>query len=164
VSHHPNRSLVSRRASGEFIPGARSDPTPRRMPSHRSTSGRHSSRPFRPSARSRCGSAYLFPRLSALGCRTSLAGAGPTMPSADVYGAVREDCSPRSPAGHPADLPWSAVLPSVPRRRMYQVRPVVDGGLRGRVPTRPGCPTPPIRFVSVAPHLRSTRPADPTSR
>jgi hypothetical protein len=123
VSHHPNRSVVSRRASGEFIPGARSDPTPRRMPSHRSTSGRHSSRPFRPSARSRCGSAYLFPRLSALGCLTCLAGAGPTMPSADFYGAVREDCSTLSPTGHPADLPWSAVIPSVHRRRMYQAPP-----------------------------------------
>jgi hypothetical protein len=128
VSPHPNRSVVSRRASGEFIPGARSDPTPRRRPSHRSTSGRHSSRPFRPSARSRCGSASLFPRLSALGCLTSLACAGPTMPSADVYGAVRADGSTLSPAGHPADLPWSAVIPSVPRRRMYQAQP--NGGWR----------------------------------
>ena len=92
------------------------------MPSHRSTSGRHSS-PFRPSARSRCGSAYLFPRLSALGCLTSLACARPTMPSADFYGAVREDGSPLRPAGHPANLPGSAVIPSVHKRRMYQAQP-----------------------------------------
>jgi hypothetical protein len=102
VIRHPNRSVVSRCASGEFIPGARSDPTPRRMPSHRSTSGRHSSLPFRPSARSRV----------------------LTMPSADFCGAVREDCSPLSPQrGHLADLPWSAVIPSVHRRRIYKVRP-----------------------------------------
>ena len=93
---------MSRRASGEFIPGARSNPTPRRMPSLRSTSGRHSSLPFRPSARSR----------------------GPTMPSADFCRAVREDHSALSPMiRHPADLPRSAVRPSVHRRRMYTARP-----------------------------------------
>jgi hypothetical protein len=42
--------------------------------------------------------------------------------------------------------------------------PWVDGGLCGRVPTRPERPTPHIRFVSLAPHLRSTLPSDPTSR
>ena len=90
------------------------------MRSHRSTSGDSSSPPFRPSARSRCGSAYLLPRLSALGCLTSLASAEPTMPSADFYGAVREDSSALSPLrGHPADLPRSAVIPSVHRRRIY---------------------------------------------
>ena len=69
---------------------------------HRSTSGRHSSLPFRPSARSRVH----------------------TMPSADFCGAVREDYSPLSPQrGHLADLPWSAVIPSVHRRRIDQVRP-----------------------------------------
>ena len=75
MRHHPNRSVVSRRASREFIPGARYDPTPRRMPSHRSTSGLDSYPPFRPSARS----------------------CVPTMPSADFCGAVREDCSALSP-------------------------------------------------------------------
>jgi hypothetical protein len=45
-----------------------------------------------------------------------------------------------------------------------QHRPLVDGGLCGGVPTRPSCTTPRIRCVSLAPHLRSTRPADPTSR
>ena len=87
---------MSRRASREFIPDARGL-TARRMRSHRSTSGDSSSPPFRPSAPSRCGSAYLLPRLSALGCLTSLACAGPTMPSADFCGAVREDCSTLSP-------------------------------------------------------------------
>jgi hypothetical protein len=76
-------------------------PTPRRRPSHRSTSGRHSSLPFRPSARSRV----------------------PTRPSADFCEAVREDCSTLSPAGHPADLPRSAVIPSVHRRRIDQAPP-----------------------------------------
>ena len=50
--------------------------------------------------------------------------AGGTMPSADFCRAVREDCSPLSPEpGHPADLLRYAVIPSVPRRRMYTVRP-----------------------------------------
>jgi hypothetical protein len=42
--------------------------------------------------------------------------------------------------------------------------PAVDRVLCGGVPTRPERPTPHIRFVSLAPHLRSTLPADPTSR
>jgi len=101
VRHHPNRSILSRRASREFIPDARAS-TPRRMPSPRSTSGDSSFPPFGPSARSRV----------------------PTMPSADFYGAVREDSSALSPgSGHPVDLPRSAVIPSVHRRRIYKVRP-----------------------------------------
>jgi hypothetical protein len=67
------------------------------MPSHRSTSGNYPFPPFGPSAHPRCGSAYLLPRLSALGCLTSVACAEPTMPSADFCGAVREDCSALSP-------------------------------------------------------------------
>ena len=101
MRRHPNRSVVSRHASREFIPGARSNPTPRRMPSHRSTAGRHSSRPFRPSARSRV----------------------PTMPSADFCGALRRIPPPSVRSGHPADLPGSAVIPSGHRRRMYQAQP-----------------------------------------
>ena len=97
VIHHPNRSVLSRRASREFIPEAELRSPPRRMPSRRSTSGHDSSPPFRPSAHPRCGSAYPLPRLSALGCLTSVACAGPTMPSADFCGAVREDCSALSP-------------------------------------------------------------------
>ena len=45
------------------------------------------------------------------------------MPSADFCGAVRGDCSTLSPLrGHPADLPWSAVIPSVHRRRIDQAQ------------------------------------------
>jgi hypothetical protein len=88
-----------------------------------------------------------------------------TMPSADFCGALRKDCSPLSPMqGHPADLPRSAVIPSVHRRRIDQVRPVVDGGLRGGVPTRPERTTPHIRFVFVAPRVWIGLPPDPTSR
>jgi hypothetical protein len=42
--------------------------------------------------------------------------------------------------------------------------PTVDGRLCGCVPTRPERTTPHIRFVSLAPHIRSTLPSDPTSR
>jgi hypothetical protein len=71
----PDRSVGSRRASCEFLPEATHHPTPRRMPSRRSTPGHGSSLPFRPSARARV----------------------PTMPSADFCGAVREDASALSP-------------------------------------------------------------------
>ena len=129
MNHHPNRSIGSRRASQEFIPGAGSS-TPRRMPSPRSTSGDDSSPPFRPSAHPRCGLAYPLPRLSALGCLTSVACAGPTMPSADFCGAVREDCSALSPCQD---------TPQISRGKLSYRRcidagfikhsPIVDGGL-----------------------------------
>ena len=86
--------------------------------------------PFGPSARLRCGSAYLLPRLSALGCLTSVACAGPTMPSADFCGAVREDCSTLSPIQD---------TPQISRGKLSYCRcldagfikhsPPVDGGL-----------------------------------
>ena len=140
---HPNRSVVSRRASRAFIPEAEPRSPPRRMPSRRSTTGHDSLPPFRPSAHDRM----------------------PTMPSADFCGAVREDSSALSPVpGHPADLPWSPVRPSVHRRPIDQAQAVVEGGRRGRVPARPDGTTPPIGFVSLAPHVRSTRPSDLTSR
>jgi hypothetical protein len=165
VRRHPNRSVVSQRASREFIPGARYDPTPRRMPSHRSTSGNNPFPPFGPSAHPRCGSAYLLPRLSALGCLTSVACAEPTMPSADFCGAVREDCSALSPIQDTPQI--SRGQPSYRRcvdAGCIQPSPPVDGGHCCRVPARPDGTTPRIRFVSLAPHLRSTRPSDPTSR
>jgi hypothetical protein len=39
-----------------------------------------------------------------------------------------------------------------------------DEGLHGHMPTRPGCTTPPVRFLFVAPHIPSALPSDPTSR
>jgi hypothetical protein len=140
-------------------------PTPRRMPSHRSTSGTYPCPPFGPSAHPRDGSASLWPRLSAVGCLTSVACAGPTMPSADFCGAVREDSSALSPIQD---------TPQISRGKLsyllcidagfIKYAPAVDGGLCGCVPTRPERTTPRIRFVSLAPHLRSTLPSDPTSR
>ena len=42
--------------------------------------------------------------------------------------------------------------------------PVADGGLRGHVPTRPGCITPRIRFLFIAPQFWIGLPSDPISR
>ena len=42
--------------------------------------------------------------------------------------------------------------------------PLADGGLRGHVPTRPGCITPQIRFLFIAPQFRIGLPSDPASR
>src|SRR4029453_832511 len=42
--------------------------------------------------------------------------------------------------------------------------PHADGGLCGHVPTRPGCTTPHIRFLYVAPHVWIGLPPDATSR
>jgi hypothetical protein len=117
-------------------------PTPRRMPSGHSTRDDESSLPFGPSHHG-----------------------GGTMPSADFCEAFREDCSPLRPLrGHPADLSRSAVTPSVHRCRIRKVHPILDGGLRSVVPTRPEHTTPHIRLVPLSPHLCSTRPSDPISR
>ena len=166
VIHHPQPEHRFPACQRRVHPRCRArSPTPRRMPAHRSTSGSYPSPPFGPSARPRCGSAYLLPRLSALGCLTSFACAGPTMPSADFCGAVREDCSTLSPIQD---------TPQISRGQLsyrqcidagfIKHSPPVVGGLCCRVPARPDCTTPRIRFVSLAPHLRSTRPSDPTSR
>jgi hypothetical protein len=42
--------------------------------------------------------------------------------------------------------------------------PAADGGLRGHVPARPGCITPHIRFLFIAPQLWVRLPPDPASR
>jgi hypothetical protein len=87
------------------------------------------------------------------------------MPSTDFCGAVREDSSALSPLqGHTADRPGSVVVPSGHRRLLDQAHPTVDGGLCCAVPARPERATPRIRCVSLAPHVRSPLPSDPTSR
>jgi len=48
--------------------------------------------------------------------------------------------------------------------RLIKHTPCADGGLRCHVPTRPGCTTPTIGFLFVAPHLWIGLPSDPTSR
>ena len=93
------------------------------------------------------------------------------MPSADSSGALRQDCS------SPSRFPWyvtSQDAHEVSRGKSYSLRcldaglikhaPVVEGGLRGCVPPRPERTTPRIRFLFVAPPLRSPLPADPPSR
>jgi hypothetical protein len=73
------------------------------MPYRVSTRGDYSSPsiPSRGTVRAfgsrRCGSAYLLPRLSALGCLTSLACLGPSMPSADFCRPVRAAPATLSP-------------------------------------------------------------------
>lgn len=42
--------------------------------------------------------------------------------------------------------------------------PTADGGLRGQRPTRPGCITPHIRFLFIAPQFRIGLPPHPASR
>lgn len=162
VIRHPNWSVVSQRASREFLPGARTDQTPRRMPSHRSTPGSYPSPPFGPSAYPRCGLAYPLPRLSALECLTSFACAEPTMPSADFCGVVREDCSSLSPIKDTPQISRGKLSyrPCIDAR-FIKHRPIVNGGLCCRVPARPDGTPPHIGFVSLAPPVRSTLPSDP---
>jgi hypothetical protein len=95
----------------------------------------------------------------------------PTMPSADSSAAISPDYSALSP------FPWHATslgTAEASRGKLSYRRcidagfikhsPLMDGGLRGRMPARPDCTTPRIRFVSLAPHLRSTLPSDAPSR
>jgi hypothetical protein len=95
----------------------------------------------------------------------------PPLPSADSSQGIRAAFASLS------QCPWHApsrgtgeasrgTLSSRPCRDAgcIQHAPTVDGGLCCRVPTRPERPTPPIRFVSLAPHVRSTLPSDAPSR
>lgn len=99
------------------------------------------------------------------------AAGAPTLPSADSSPAISTDDSALRP------LPWHATSLSTAEasrgtlsyRRgrdagLIKHSPMVDGGLHGRVPARPGCATPRIRFVSLAPPVRSTLPSDAPSR
>jgi hypothetical protein len=140
---HPDRSVFSRCASGQFIPGVE---TTRRL------AGCHLATP---------------PQVTTPLDRSGLQRTrrAPIMPSADFCGTVTEDCSSLSPfPGHTADLPGSVVGPSVHQRLIYKARPTVDGGLCCSVPARPERATPHSRFVFLTPHICSTLPSDPASR
>jgi hypothetical protein len=95
----------------------------------------------------------------------------PTMPSADSSHGIRDDSSSLSqfPWHATSHGTWEASRGQLSYRRCIDAgfikhSPCVDGGLCGCVPARPGCTTPRIRFVSLAPHLRSTLPSDAPSR
>jgi hypothetical protein len=117
-------------------------------------------------------------------------GLGPTSGAPPAHRAgLRDGRRPSSAVG--CLLPWEprgclhaqplSVARPLPRRRgeasrgtrssrrctdagCIKPRPVVDGGRRGCVPARPDGPTPQSRCGSLAPHLRSTLPADAPSR
>jgi hypothetical protein len=92
------------------------------------------------------------------------------LPSADSSPGISTDYSVPSP------FPWHATslgTAEVSRgTRSYrpcidtgciQHRPLVDGGLHGRVPARPDCTPPCIRCVSLASHVPSSLPSDAPS-
>lgn len=91
------------------------------------------------------------------------------MPSAD------SSCAAGGIPPPPSQFPWHATSQDsheVSRRKSYPLRRIDAGFIKhaplgmedGCVPTRPERTTPHIRFLFVAPHLRSTLPSDPTSR
>jgi hypothetical protein len=138
----PERPLLMRQL--RVPPRCRtSRPAPRRIPSYHSTTADDSSLLFRPSARSR----------------------GPPMPSAHFCGAIREECSTRSPGQDTPQISRGQLSyrPCIDPGYIKH-SPIVDGGLCCCVLARPGCTTARVRFVSLVPHVRSTLPSDPTSR
>ncbi len=92
------------------------------------------------------------------------------MPSADFYHTVKFDCSNLSHAISRKRLAMAVWQTSRGKTRncrcvnagFIKYTPIVDGGLRGHVPTRPGCTTPNIRFLFVAPHLWIGLPPGPS--
>lgn len=167
MRHHPNQSVLCLACQPRVHP--RGQTSPDLSPAALSP---HHLRPQLLSTVQAFGSLTWRLRLSlpppfSLGVPTNLACAGPPMPPADVCEAGRGDAAARSPMpGHPADLPRSAVLPSIPRRRIDHVCPMVDGGLCGCVPTRPERTILRLRFrvsrpapsfhASFGPHLTVT--------
>jgi hypothetical protein len=166
VSHHPNRSSGSRRASREFIPDAGREahhlagchlaaPAPATPPVHRSSlrPTRVAASPIRYPAFQPWGASRALPAPGLL-CRllTSAGRSGPIAPpsvlSQDTRQISRGQLSSRPCIG----------------AGCIKHAPTVDGGLCCCVPARPERTTPRIRFVSLAPHVRSTLPSDPTSR
>ena len=128
--------------------------------------GRPRAAPCGPSTRPRGRAADLWPRLSAVGDRTSLAGVGPPRPSADVCRPLRPERSARRPVppGHLADLPGSAPARAAPRRRLDHAHPLRRADVAGTCPVVPGGPTSPLRCLGVAPRLGMGLPPDPPSR
>jgi hypothetical protein len=102
---------------------------------------------------------------SALECLTSLACGLGTMPSAD-------SCRPLGAAlASPSASAQGRQASRGKRRNCRYVNagfikhlPAADSGLRGHVPPRPGCTTPHIRFLFIAPYLCGGLPSDPASR
>jgi len=87
------------------------------------------------------------------------------MPSADFCHAIRSDRSSLSGSVHT----WQTSRGKAQsfhgvNARFIKYTPIAEGGLRGHVPTRPGCTTPRIGFLFVAPPLWIELPPDPTSR
>ena len=94
----------------------------------------------------------------------------PTTPSADFCRALE--------AGYPAsshaasfDAPTTRQISRGKTRHLHCISagftkctPAADGGLRGQRPTRPGCITPHIRFLFIAPQFRIGLPPHPASR
>ena len=95
-----------------------------------------------------------------------------TMPSADFSIAVRIDCSILSQNSVARDFSKGTMETSRGKTQSFQRvnagfikhTPIADGGLRGHVPTRPGCTTPQIRFLYVAPRFWIGLPSNPASR
>src|SRR5215210_5034698 len=90
----------------------------------------------------------------------------PTMPSADFCPPVRRDYSPlslRLPDDRQLSRGKAQSFPCVDARFIKHT-PIAEGGLRCHVPAHPGCTTPHIWFLFVAPQFWIGLPSDPTSR
>ncbi len=89
----------------------------------------------------------------------------PTMPSADFYTAVTPDCSVVSCSINTVQTSRGKTLNfHRVNVRFIKHTPSADGGLNGHVPTGPGCVTPHIGFLSIAPRFCVGLPSDPASR
>jgi len=148
VIPHPNRSVSSRRASREFIPEASLA---------RPLAGCHLAAPPQATA--------LFHRSGLQHARARLL--CPLLTSACQWARI----APRSVRAGFGSLANSRQISRGKTRYFRCVDagftkciPTADGGLRGHVPARPGCITPHIRFLFIAPQLRIELPSDPASR
>ena len=99
--------------------------------------------------------------------RSGLRRAAPTMPSADFSTVF----SARFPTPSSVLLRSTGEISRGKTRYLHCIdagftkcTPTADGGLRGHVPARPGCITPHIRFLFIAPQFRIGLPSDPASR
>ncbi len=93
----------------------------------------------------------------------------PTTPSADFCPAVKAGLPAFSRCRFRVNDTWqisrgkTRILPRIDAG-FTKCSPFADGGLGGHVPTGPGCITPPIRFLFIAPRFRLGLPPHPASR
>ena len=156
-----NRSVTVCRATSSFIPA--------RVLAHAGLAGCNTASPWHSTS-----PVFQAPHGAPFGPSSGFHGSAPSpfllAPSADFCHALEAGC-PASSHAASFDAPTTRQISRGKTRHLHCISagftkctPAADGGLRGQRPTRPGCITPHIRFLFIAPQFRIGLPPHPASR